>query len=307
MPRPFVSRAGIRRHRGALTLLLLLAALGCRTSRPPVPLDGDIGPAYDTRLGADEALAAAQDDNRARQQTAGSPPPPPGSSATGDAADAPNRAAGAPEGPTKGHGVGLHEEELPEIDPNAPPADPVVSGSTTTANSASPSHPAASATPAAVPMPSTGFALEPPSPLNTITAATPPNAAAATRLADAARLKLSAGDDGAALEQLERAIAIDSGNGYAYFFLAELHLRHRTYDQAIAFAERSAELNAAQPQWASRAYTLQGNAFEAAGRFSDARQAYTRAVRIAPNNLAAASGLARTGAPTPAAPLATAP
>jgi hypothetical protein len=294
MHRPFVSRAGVRRRRGALTLLLLTAALGCPPSRPPLPLDGELDAAHDTRLDAAEALAAVQGEHGDDSDPATEPVVTfgrPAHTADSDAdspAPLPNR---------------LHEETLPEIDPNPPPVDPVVSGTTTTANPAPPGHPAGLVTPATVPMPSNGFALEAPSPLNTITAATPPNVAAATRLADAARLKLSAGDDGAALEQLERAIAIDSGNGYAYFFLAELHLRHRTYDQAIAFAERSAELNAAQPQWASRACTLQGNAFEAAGRFSDARQAYTRAVRLAPNNLAAASGLARSGA----APLATAP
>ncbi|MDX2167019.1 MAG: hypothetical protein SF182_08150 [Deltaproteobacteria bacterium] len=290
MPRSFVRRACTR---GALTLLLLGAALGCRTARPPVPLDGDIGPTYDTRLDAGEALAAAQDDHRAAASTGGDDPAERPVTASRQAP------ASAPPAPPE-H---LSEEELPEVDPHAAPADPVVSGTTTTANPA-PGNPAA---PAAAPPPSNGFALEAPSPLLSITATTPPNVAAATRLADAARLKLSAGDDGAALEQLERAIAIDSGNGYAYFFLAELHLRHRTYDQAIAFAERAAELNAAQPPWASRAYTLQGNAFEAAGRFTDARQAYGKAVRVAPNNLAAASGLARTGAPPPAAPFATAP
>lgn len=292
MHRPFVRRACFR---GALTVLLVSAALGCRPARPPVPLDGEIGQAYDTRLDAGEALAAARD---ADPPAAAAPP-----HAAGDSPAAADPGASQVEDRGNAHGAGLHEEELPEFDPPPPPADLVTSGSTTTADPAPGSPTAANA----APPPANGFALGAPSPLDTISAATPPNVAAATRLADAARLKLNAGEDGAALEQLERAIAIDSGNGYAYFFLAELHLRHRTYDQAIAFAERSAELNAAQPQWASRAYTLQGNAFEAAGRFGDARQAYTRAVRIAPNNLAAASGLARSGAPTPAAPLATAP
>ena len=94
----------------------------------------------------------------------------------------------------------------------------------------------------------------------------------------------------------ERAIAIDSGNPYAYYYLAELHFMHRTYDQAIAFADRAASLTDNRaPEWASRAFTLQGNAFEAAGRFADARGAYTRAIQAAPGNLAAQVGLARVG------------
>lgn len=135
-----------------------------------------------------------------------------------------------------------------------------------------------------------------PSPLASLGPSTPPNVAAATRLADAARTKLADGDDAAALEQLERAIAIDPNNAYAYFFLAQLHLDTRNYDQAIAFADRAATLSAAaSPEWTSRAWCLQGNAFEAAGRFADARQAYLRAVHAAPNNLAALVGLARVG------------
>src|SRR5205085_7723895 len=132
-----------------------------------------------------------------------------------------------------------------------------------------------------------------PSPLDTLRPGTAPNVAAATRLADSARLRLAAGDDAAALEQLERAIAIDPNNAYAYYYLAQLHLRTRSYDQAIALADRAASLSAGSPGWASRAWVLQGTAYEAAGRFADARQAYMRAVQAAPGNATAAAGLVR--------------
>jgi len=143
------------------------------------------------------------------------------------------------------------------------------------------------------------LSVEPPPLLETINANTAPNVAAATHMVDASRAQMTAGDYGAALEQLERAIVIDPNNPYAYYYLAELHLMHHTYDQAIAFADRAASLTDSRaPAWASRAYTLQGNAFEAAGRFADARGAYTRAIQAAPNNLAAQVGLARVGAVT---------
>jgi tetratricopeptide (TPR) repeat protein len=138
--------------------------------------------------------------------------------------------------------------------------------------------------------------VEPPALEHTIDASTAPNVAAATRLVAAGRARMAARDYGAALEQLERAIAIDPGNPYAYYYLAELHFVHRTYDQAIAFADRAASLSEARaPEWASRAYTLQGNAFEATGRLADARGAYARAIQAAPGNLAAQVGLARIG------------
>ena len=172
----------------------------------------------------------------------------------------------------------LVEEALPA---SARPHDPPAAGAPPGANVASP-----------------GAASEAPSPVGTIRPSTAPNVSAATRLADAARTRLAAGAAAGALEQLERAIATDPNNPYAYFFLAELHLRQGAYDQAIAFADRAADLSqVAAPEWAGRAYALQGTAFEAAGRFADARGAYARAVRVAPGNRAAQIGLARLGAP----------
>jgi hypothetical protein len=145
------------------------------------------------------------------------------------------------------------------------------------------------------------FDMLPATVLDTIDGATPPNVAAATRLVDTARERIAAGDTGTALDQLERAIALDPTNPYAYCYLAQVHLSHRDYAQAIAFAERAATLSVSRaPQWASRAYTLQGNAFEAIGRFADARAAYGRAVEIVPDNLAAQVGLARVGGPVEA-------
>lgn len=146
------------------------------------------------------------------------------------------------------------------------------------------------------------FDILPPPLLDTIDGATPPNVAAATRLVNTARQHIAEGDSGTALDQLEQAIALDPTNPYAYCYLAQLHFSHRDYDQAIAFADRAAALSGSQaPQWASRAYTLQGNAFEAIGRFPDARAAYGRAVAIVPDNLAAQVGLARVGGPSDAA------
>ncbi|MGH7790580.1 MAG: tetratricopeptide repeat protein [Candidatus Binatia bacterium] len=151
--------------------------------------------------------------------------------------------------------------------------------------------------------PDPALPFAPPSPLASLTAQTAPNVAAATHMVEAGRVHLVGGDSGAALEQFERAIAIDPANPYAYYFLAVLHFDNRTYDQSIAFADRAAALSQPhQPEWASRAYTLQGNAYEAAGRFADARRAYARALTAAPRNLAAMVGLARVGGATTGTP-----
>jgi tetratricopeptide (TPR) repeat protein len=257
-PRGTAARDSRRR---ALTLLLCTAVAGCRPVGAPLPLD-DAPPAASAHPDALIALAM---------------PHPAAPADIADAAATPSPAST------------ISEEALPEVDA-LPPAPAVLAGAPTPP-AAIPA--AASSNGGAAPL-----RLEAPSPLGSITATTPPNVAAATRLADTARSKLAAGDDAAALEQLERAIAIDSGNPYAYFFLASLHLSHRTYDQAIAFAERAASLSQpGSPEWTSRAFALQGNAYESAGRFSDARQAYGRALQAAPNNLSAAAGLDSTRAP----------
>ena len=47
------------------------------------------------------------------------------------------------------------------------------------------------------------------------------------------------------------------------------------------------------PVLLGRSYGLQGAAFEAVGRYQDARKAYAKAIEADPNNLAARVGVAR--------------
>lgn len=143
----------------------------------------------------------------------------------------------------------------------------------------------------------------PPSVVAMIDASTPSNVAAATRLVEASRKDSSSGDSETAIEKLERAIAVDPNNPYAYYFLAEAHFRRGTYDQSIAFAEKAALLSArTSPSWLSRSYALQGQVFEAAGRFADARNAYRKAVAADPRNRVAAQRLGRLGGDSAGAP-----
>jgi tetratricopeptide (TPR) repeat protein len=142
--------------------------------------------------------------------------------------------------------------------------------------------------------PGTPFPPVAPSPLETIDAATPPQVATATRLANEGRTQLTEGQDDAALETLERAISVDPSNAYAYYFLAEWHFRHDSYEQAAAFAERAALLSERlHGTWLTRSYALQGQALEAAGRLADARSAYQLALSADRRNRAARGGLDR--------------
>jgi hypothetical protein len=144
---------------------------------------------------------------------------------------------------------------------------------------------------------------EPDSLLAMIQPTTAPNVAAATRLVEAARSELSAGHTDAAVEDLERAIAIDSSNAYAYYFLAEIHFTRGSYDQAVVFADKAALLSARlEPSWASRSYCLQGRIYEASGRFADARASYAEAIEADEQNRTAWEGLVRLGGTPPERP-----
>jgi tetratricopeptide (TPR) repeat protein len=106
------------------------------------------------------------------------------------------------------------------------------------------------------------------------------------------------GDADGAVELLERAVAVDPQNPYAYYFLAEAHLQRGAYDQAATFAERAALLSArASNHWLCRSYGLQGRILEKAGAFTAARQAYQRALEADPRDATAHAGLARVGNP----------
>jgi tetratricopeptide (TPR) repeat protein len=108
------------------------------------------------------------------------------------------------------------------------------------------------------------------------------------------RLQLNQGRYDRALDRFERAVTIDPASAYGYYFLAQLHFQTKKYDQAVAFASRAVVLSArADRVLMGRSYGLQGAAFEAVGRYADARSAYKKAVEADPNNLGARVGIAR--------------
>ncbi len=135
-----------------------------------------------------------------------------------------------------------------------------------------------------------------PSLLPKITDATRPNVAASLRLIEDGRTLLVREDYDHALDRIERALAIDPSNAYGYYFLARVHYEKHNYDQTIAFADKAALLSARDDRpWAARAYALQGAAFEAVGRFPDARAVYRKAFAMDPHNGAASAGITRLG------------
>lgn len=123
---------------------------------------------------------------------------------------------------------------------------------------------------------------------------TPPQVAAALRLVEEGRSWLQRGQTDRALERFERAVAVDPANVPGYYFLARGHLLNRRYDQAEGFVGRGIDLaTRVEPLWQARLYSLQGDIFEAVGRFPQARDAYQRAIYADPANASAQAGLSR--------------
>ena len=163
--------------------------------------------------------------------------------------------------------------------------------------------PAGAAHPPPVTRPTGGLPPDGPSVLATAGPTTAPNVAAALRLIEDGRQSLRQEQYDVALERFERSLSLDPNNPYGYYFLARLHFATRRYDQAVTFAGRAAALGSRlDPGWLGHAYELQGAAFEAVGRYADARTAYRNATVADPLNAAARAGAVRLTPPQPATP-----
>lgn len=192
--------------------------------------------------------------------------------------------------------TGLH----PELFVESPQAGEIYVEPTPTATP-TPESPDATTTPAETPAAETEV-LGPPrgeSLDGLIAGASAPNIAAALRLVEQGRQQLVNGRSDAALDLLERAVAIDPTSAQGYYYLGVLHYDRGSYSQAIAFANRAVVLaSSGGATWASRAYLLQATVYEKVGRYPDARTAYGRALDLDPGNTSARGGLSRLGGET---------
>ncbi len=122
-----------------------------------------------------------------------------------------------------------------------------------------------------------------------------PARAASIRLTEAARKELASGATDAALRNLARAVSIDPGNPFAYYYLGRAYLSRRNYSQALTFFQRAELGFAARPDWLGETLSYEGSCDEQLGRRDDAAKAYQRAVAAAPGNFRAQAGYGRFG------------
>jgi tetratricopeptide (TPR) repeat protein len=133
-----------------------------------------------------------------------------------------------------------------------------------------------------------------------ITPTTTPQRAASLHLTEEGRRLLEAGDPVKALSRLEKTIAIDSTNPYAYYFLAKAHFHLGRHQESLKFLDVAESLLASNPFWLSEVFALRGDDYRALGAADRADANYAQALRLNPGNRIAADGLGRLqGEPRP--------
>ncbi|HVC43409.1 MAG TPA: hypothetical protein VND20_01220 [Candidatus Binataceae bacterium] len=135
-----------------------------------------------------------------------------------------------------------------------------------------------------------------------ITRAPTPAMAASLRVTEAARKELIAGHADNAIRDLGRAVSIDPGDPFEYFYLGRSYMAENNYDQALTFLERAEIGFAARPEWLGETVGFEGACYEEQGKLPEAALAYQRAVGAAPANLMARVGYSRLAANLPPPP-----
>ena len=107
-----------------------------------------------------------------------------------------------------------------------------------------------------------------------------------------------------ALRDLARAVSIDPGNPFEYFYLGRAYIARRNYGQALTFFQRAEIGFAARPDWLGATVAFEGTCYEELGQYADAAKAYQRALGTAPANLSARVGYSRLASYLPPPPVA---
>jgi len=123
------------------------------------------------------------------------------------------------------------------------------------------------------------------------------------RVTEQARVELEAGQTADAIRDLGRAVSIDPGSPFEYFYLGRAYIARRNYTQALTFLQRAEIGFASRPDWLGVDVGFEGNCYEELGQNSDAALAYQRALGTAPNNVTARVGYTRLAAYLPSPPI----
>ncbi len=111
----------------------------------------------------------------------------------------------------------------------------------------------------------------------------PPHRVASLRLAERGARELAAGQDEAGGRSLDRAVALDPGNPYAFYLIAVLRHRQGAFGQSLAFLRKAEILLRADRPWLSETYLLMGLNQEALARPQEALRLYEAALALDPD------------------------
>jgi tetratricopeptide (TPR) repeat protein len=114
-------------------------------------------------------------------------------------------------------------------------------------------------------------------------------------MTDQAREQILNHHEDDAIQTLPRAMSIDGGDPYAYFYLGRAYLGKKKYDQAVTFLSRAENRLGDNPQWLGETLAFEGLANEQAGQTAQAVGCYQKALVAVPGNLMARVGLSRLG------------
>ena len=133
-----------------------------------------------------------------------------------------------------------------------------------------------------------------------LTPTTPPQRAASLRLTEDGRKFLDGSDYSRALERFERAIAIDSSNAYAHYYLAKTQNRLKHYKESLNFLDVAESRLSGEPFWLAEVYALRGDNFRALGMNDRAEASYSKALSINSGNKTASEAMHKLGENQPA-------
>lgn len=131
--------------------------------------------------------------------------------------------------------------------------------------------------------------------LEHVPAGAPPQRAASFRIAEKGLRAIRDGRWQEAEDRLEKALSLDPGNPFCYFYLAEIRNEAGQSEQALLLLNQAEVLFQGHPYWLAETYAHKGRILESLRATGEARQAYAEALEFNPWHEEARNGLTRTG------------
>lgn len=120
-----------------------------------------------------------------------------------------------------------------------------------------------------------------------------PRRAASLRLVEQGQKDLTGSRFERAAQSFSKAIEVDPGNPYAYFYLGMARFRVSRFEEAAELFLRGANLFGDLDAWKGEALAYRGESLECSGRLEEARRSFRAALDVDASNVRAQEGEAR--------------